>query len=229
MKTIGLSLRAQRSNLMNILREIASSLACLPVGLALLAMTMLFPFSSIYANSAVQAIQSTYQSIHDLQADFIQSTYVAVLDKTIKEPGLFSMKKPGMLRIEYTGEHPKQYISDGKHLWVIDSELEQAETYKVSKNSIPKEGLELLKGFSDMDKLFDVTPFKPKKTKSGYAYLKLTPKSKNHQYNNLDCVFGADNLLKEMIIHNKSGNISTYVFNNVRVNMGLDKNLFILK
>ncbi|MBI2974378.1 MAG: outer membrane lipoprotein carrier protein LolA [Deltaproteobacteria bacterium] len=222
MKKVGLSLRAQRSNLLNILHEIASSLA-------LFSMTMLFPVSCAYANSAIQTIQSAYASITDLQADFIQSTYVAVLDKTIKEPGIFSMKKPGMLRIEYTGEHPKQYISDGKRLWIIDSELEQVETYKVSKDSVPKEGLELLKGFSDMEKLFSVEPFKPKKIKSGFAYLKLTPKSKNLQYNSLDCVFGADNLLKEMTIHNKSGNISTYVFNNIRVNVGLDNNLFILK
>src|SRR3989338_1386365 len=148
METIGLSLRAQRSNLVNNLtRWIASSLA-------LLAMTMLFSFSSIYANSAVQTIQSTYQSISDLQADFVQSTHVAILGKTVKERGIFSMKKPGQLRIEYKGEHPRQYISDGKKLWIVDPELEQVETYKISANTVPKEALELLKGFADMEKLF---------------------------------------------------------------------------
>ena len=178
------------------------------------------------ANDSVAAIQSTYQSITDLKANFIQSTYVEVLDKNITEPGIFYMKKPGKLRIEYTGDHPKLYISDGKKLWIISPELQQIETYKVSNDSIPKEALEFLKGFGEMEKLFDITAWKPKKPIQGHDYLRLTPKNAAAVYKWLDCEFGSDHILKTMAIHNKSGNISTYVFNSIEVNGSLSNELF---
>lgn len=182
------------------------------------------------ANAAsVDEIQSTYSSIKDLTANFTQSTYVVVLDSTIKEPGIFMMKRPGKLFIEYTGEHPKRYISNGKKLWIIDKELEQVETHKVGGDTIPKEALEFLNGFSDMKGLFVVADRKAKDPKKGNTYLKLTPKGKSPQYKWLDCEFGPDNILKTMTIHNKSGNISTYVFNSVRLDSGLGDSIFELR
>jgi outer membrane lipoprotein carrier protein len=178
----------------------------------------------------VQAIQSTYQATKDITADFTQSTYIAVLEKTVKNTGKFMMKKPGLLRIEYTGEHPKQYISDGKKLWVIEPELHQYEVYKVGGDTIPGEALEFLKGFGEMERLFEIAPRQPASpapgNTPGNAYLRLTPKSGNAQYKWLDCEFGADNILRSIAIHNKSGNISTYVFSNIKSNTGLDDKLF---
>jgi chaperone LolA len=136
------------------------------------------------------------------------------------------MKRPGMLRIEYTGEQPKKYLSDGKTLWVYDKELGQLEKFKVSEDSIPKEALELLKGFANMDEIFTVEDWAPKKTVKGHTYLRLSPKSKNANYKMLECDFGEGNLLNVMTIYNKSGNISTYAFKNIRVNKGLNDALF---
>lgn len=186
----------------------------------------ILPFDILAQDSQVQAIQSTYRSTSDLTADFTQSTYVAILEKTMKEPGKFMMKKPGMLRIEYTGDHPKQYISDGKRLWVIEPGLHQYEVYKVSDGSIPSEALEFLKGFGEMERLFEIAPWQPASPVPGNAYLRLAPKDGNVQYKWLDCEFGADNILRTIAIHNKSGNISTYVFSNIKLNTGLDDKLF---
>lgn len=178
------------------------------------------------ATETVQKIQSAYRSTSDLSADFTQSTYVAILEKTMKEPGKFMMKKPGMLRIEYTGAHPKQYISDGKKLWVIEPELHQYEVYKLSDESVPSEALEFLKGFGEMERLFEIAPWQPASPVPGNTYLRLAPKDSKAQYKWLDCEFGADNILRSIAIHNKSGNISTYVFSNIKLNTGLDDKLF---
>lgn len=175
---------------------------------------------AVSAASNVSEIEAKYQSINDLQANFTQSTYIAALETKVQEPGIFSMKKPGMLRIEYTGDHPKKYISNGKKMWVIDAETKETETYDVSDDTMPKEALEFLNGFGDMEKLFTVKQEKTTKN------LILTPKAQNAQYSKLECEFGPDNLLKAMVIHNKSGNISTYVFNSIRVNTGLVDKLF---
>jgi len=180
-------------------------------------------------SSGVSAIQSTYQKIQDLQSDFTQSTYVEVLGSTIKDRGVFSMKKPGLMRIEYTGEHPKTYISNGKKLWIIDPELDQVETHTVSGETVPREALEFLKGFGNMRALFKVEPWESEHKEEGHVYLKLTPKSASAHYKWLACDFGPDNILKMMTISNKSGNLSTYIFTGIKINQGLDKGLFIYK
>lgn len=189
---------------------------------------LLFPVHS-FADPQVDAIQSTYRSIQDFQADFMQNTYVEILGSTIKETGIFMIKKPGMLRIDYTGEHPKRYLSNGKKIWIVDKDLQQVETYNVTANSIPKEALEFLKGFGDMEKLFTVSHWKVSKPIKDHTYLKLIPKSASEQYKWLDCDFGTDNLLKTMVIHNKSGNVSTYTFTNIKINTGLTNDLFVFK
>jgi len=199
--------------------------------LKLLSFTLSFCIFSfpLYASS-VQAIQSKYQSISDLQANFVQTTYVEVLEKTINDSGIFSMKKPGRLRIEYTGEHPRKYISNGKKLWVVDEELRQVETLDMSRKNIPSEALEFLNGFGDMERLFDVTTMTCRKAlPKDHICLQLTPNGRNAQHKQLHCEFGPDGILKKMEIYNKSGNVSTYVFSNVKVNSGLDDALFKIR
>lgn len=174
-------------------------------------------------------IQDKYRSINDLQAGFTQSTYVAILEKNVTESGLFAMKKPGKLRIDYTGTNPKMYISDGKKLWIVDPQLEQVEIHKVSGGSIPKEALEFLKGFGEMDKLFVVESRKVAAPKAGHTYLTLTPKNGSTIYKKLDCEFNRDNVLSTMAIHNKSGNISTYSFDSIKINSGVSDDIFVFK
>jgi len=196
---------------------------------ALLIAALLFSPGLFASDNLAKDIQEKYKAINDLSADFYQSTYVEVLGSTIKERGRFFMKKPGLLRIEYEGEYPKQYISDGKKLWVVSKELDQVEIYSVSKGSITKEGLELLKGFSTMSALFKIETMESKTPEKGHTYLKLTPKTPSPQYKWLACDFGPDNVLKTMTIYNKSGNVSTYTFANIRTNEGLDKGIFTYK
>lgn len=188
---------------------------------------LLASFKAMGSDSKFGDIEAKYRSIDDLEAKFTQTTAIEVLGKSVSETGVFMMKKTGMLRIDYNGQNPKQYISNGKKLWVIDEELKQVETYKVSSDSIPKEALEFLKGFSDMQKLFVVNGWKPKGMNHSNSYLRLVPKNGKAQYNWLDCEFGPDNLLKTMTIHNKSGNVSTYMFKDIKINTGLDDKLFV--
>ena len=194
----------------------------------LLVSCLLLPynFNGVWANDgSVSRIQSVYNSINDLKADFTQTTYVEVLETTMKDRGIFMMKRPNKLRIEYKGTQPKNYISNGKKLWVIDPTSGDVETHLVSR-SVPKEALELLSGFAEMEKLFNVSRFTPKKPQTKYTYLSLKPKAADVPYSKLDCSFGADGLLRQMTIHNKSGNVSKYVFNNIELNSGLKDGLF---
>ncbi len=170
----------------------------------------------------VEEIQTTYQNMEDLSADFTQSTKVILTGKSVSGNGKIYLKKPGMLRIEYTSPEPKYYISDGKKLWIVNLNENQAEEYALTSKAMSQEALQFLKGLGRLDREFRITELKNNDS------LTMIPRSENAPYSKLECTFGADNILKQVTIHNKSGNISTYNFSAIATNQGTDNALFSL-
>ncbi len=178
----------------------------------------------------IDAIESAYSGCMDLTADFTQTTEIALLERTVKKQGIFQFKKGGMMRIEYKGENAKHYVSDGSTLWTyIPGDESSLETFAVDDRTVPKEALSFLNGFGKLTKEFKVsnsTAFD--KIPTSGAALHLIPRKKEPQYKFLDALFGADNFLDELIVHNESGNVSRYVFTNIKKNTGLSDDRFTL-
>lgn len=177
-------------------------------------------------DKAVGDIEATYQTIDDLTADFAQKTFVAVLGKNITNPGYLKWKKPGRFFIEYTGDQPRQYISDNKKMWIYVPGDTQVEVYDVSDKTISKEALEFMRGFGNIKKNFRITEWKKK---GPATELTLVPLFSGAPYSKLKCHFNSSNLLDEVTIHNVTGNISTYKFSNIRINTALSEDLFRFK
>jgi outer membrane lipoprotein-sorting protein len=178
----------------------------------------------------IKAIESAYSGCNDLTADFTQTTDIALLDRTVKKIGVFQFKKGGMMRIEYKGKNVKNYVSDGSTLWTyIPGDETSLETFAVNDKTIPKEALSFLNGFGKLTDEFKVSPSNAfKKIPTGGIALNLVPRKKEPQYKSLDALFGADNFLAELKVDNESGNVSYYIFTNVRKNTGLSDERFTL-
>jgi len=177
-------------------------------------------------DKAVNNIESTYKAVYDMTTDFEQKSYVVILNKNVLNIGVMKWKKPGKFFIDYTGSDPKQYISNGKKIWIYVPGDTQVEVYKVSNETISKETLEFMRGFVNIKKFFNITGWKKQKS---MVELKLMPIFEGAPYSRLTCKFGSNNLLKEVTIHNITGNISTYKFNNVRINNDLPDTIFTFK
>lgn len=177
-------------------------------------------------DKAINNIESTYKAVSDLTADFTQKTYIAALEKNMFNPGVIRWKKPGKFFIEYTGEKPKQYISNNKKIWVYVPGDTQVEVYTVSDKSVSKEALEFMRGFVDIKKYYNITGWKKKGNEVDFT---LVPLFENAPYSQLKCHFGTNNLLTQVTIHNVSGNISTYNFANIRINDGISDDIFTFK
>ncbi len=176
----------------------------------------------------IDAVQGAYKGAEDISANFTQATYVKLLEKMITKKGRMYFKKGEKFRIEYVGPGEKNYVSDGTLLWVfVPNDDASLVTYEVTDETVPQEALKFLSGFGNLRKDFRVSPSKAfTDLKPGESAFYLTPKSRKAQYNALDAKFNQDGLVDAVQVHNKSGNISTYRFTDIRTSTGLAPSLF---
>lgn len=205
-----------------------------------LAAMAVFAFSgAIDAQESValaDRVQKTYEGASDLSIAFTQKTYVAVLEKEVSKKGQALFKKPGKLAIRYEGERGRNYLGDGKTLWVFESGDPQVEKIPLNEESIPAEALSFLGGLGQLKRDFAVEDVDPKKwatlkrEKGDLKWLELTPLQKRSSLQWL--VMGFDpqtSYAREVFLFTDSGNLSHYVFDKVELNQGLGDELFVYK
>ena len=167
--------------------------------------------------SEIKKVEKTYRQTETLTAEFVQSTFVPILDKTITRPGRLFYQKGGKLRIEYAGKQMTHYITDGKTLWIKNPQTNETQTVPISNGELPKEALKFLVEMENLSTYFKIAP-----QKKSY---KLTPKKKT-TYRHLIAVFGEDHYVEGLTLHTNEGNTSEYRFFNRKPNIKLSEKLF---
>lgn len=182
---------------------------------SVLGLLLAFPLSA--KADEIQLIEATYQQTKTLTAEFTQSTYVPILEKTIVRAGRLFYQNGGKLRIEYAGDPMTHYITDGRVLWIKNPKTKEIQTIPLQKGGLPKEALKFLTEMGNLSQYFKIAP-----QKKSY---KLTPKTKT-TYHHLDATFGADHFIEKLTLHTHERNTSTYQFFNRIPNKPLPKKLF---
>ena len=67
------------------------------------------------AKTLAAAVDSHYNHLHSLQAEFAEIYRGSGMDRT--ESGTLWLKKPGKMRWEYRSPREKLFVSDGKDAW----------------------------------------------------------------------------------------------------------------
>lgn len=179
----------------------------------------------VHADDPVEAIQFTYQNLTDLEARFTQQTVLEAVGKTVSNHGSLALKKPGQLRLEYRGTPQRDYVSDGRRLWVYTPGDNQYQVFPVGGAMVPREALTFLNGFGALQRTFTATTYTPDTPARGHTYLRLRPRSRAG-YRQLDCDFDPRHLLVGLTIYNMSGNRSHYRFSDVRINTDIGTERF---
>jgi outer membrane lipoprotein-sorting protein len=198
---------------------------------------LLFPLAARAAGEAsvselADRVQSLYESAQDLSMDFGQKTYVAVLEKEVSKKGSARFKKPGKMAIRYEGEGGRNYLSDGKSLWIFESGDSQVQKMSVSETDMPAEALTFLGGLGRLKQDFAVEVVDPKKWKSlkrerqDLSWMELTPLNKQSGLAWMVMGFDGGNLAREAFLSTDTGNLSHYTFDKVTLNQGLSDDLF---
>jgi len=157
---------------------------------------MLVCFSAIAEDKkSQQQLEEFLASTNTLSAHFQQKLvdeYGMLLQQST---GTLNMQRPGKFRWDYILPYPQSIISNGKKLWMYDSELEQANVrpYDQMLSSSP---VNLLDKNQKLDEEFIVysLPFE-----KDQHWIKLLPKNKESDF-------------KEMLIGMHNGKIKTMHF-----------------
>ena len=196
----------------------------------------------------VSALEKGYSSLQDVQADFVQKTVIAGVNREQKGNGELLLKKPAsataMFRFNYT--KPKQQIvSNGKQLWFYLPENKQVMVSPVADmfkggNSI---AMNYLTGLGHVSRDFNVVFAKEPQDKNGNYQLELTPKAPSAVLAKLQLTVSAvavDRFVKDgtvqdlfpvlaSVVHDAGGNQTRIEYSRIRVNKGLASSAFNFK
>ena len=182
----------------------------------------------------VQRIQKVYDQTGDLSADFAQVSTLKSLavggptggQQEQRASGRVRIKKPGMIRWDYTKPESQVLLSDGKILWRYAAAEKVA--YKDDLFSAGKTPLSFLTGTGKIDEEFKARPLSEKENVNPNLYVvELLPKEPLPAVERLSLEVDRGNYwIKKVSFWDPFGNKTTLEFSNIRFNVGLSSSLF---
>lgn len=188
-------------------------------------------------------------SIVDFQADFLQESLIASLDRAQKGKGKVSVKfhRPKTenapltkFRWEYQAPDHQEIVSDGDTMWVYLPENGQVivSDIDLSSPSRPNDPVTFLTGLGNLSRDFTVTWASPDRDADGNYILELQPRQPSAMIERMLIVVprqavrqgGADAKpvfpMLSTTVYDPSGNRTTIAFRNVLVNRGFPDSFF---
>ena len=176
----------------------------------------------------VKKVEAKYKKTADLTAEFTQTTIIKGFTKAIKSAGRVYLKRPGKLRWDYLDPTLEQIFVDNDRVQFYVPEHKQVLTGQLSKMASSQAPLHLLQGIGKLETHYLVTPTpNGEKGNGGLPLLALTPlKGGPDQPRVVVEVDAKSFLLRRVELHDVNGNISNFLFSNVRTNTGLKDDVF---
>jgi outer membrane lipoprotein carrier protein len=228
----------------------------LMIGLLLLFVPVLSPAADVRLSDVVTALETPFkyqtpaaEKIRDFQADFLQQSHIASIDRTQRGEGsvqfkfISSVKQSlAKFRWEYRKPSVQEIISDSKTLWVyipenlqvIASDLEKIDAEQ-GENPVT-----FLSGLGQLSHDFSIVWNSPRLTASGDYRLLLTPLNPSQFITQIEVVVNqsAVNIwLKQhktggifpiiaTLVIDPSGNRTAIEFKDIKINQQLSDQLF---
>jgi outer membrane lipoprotein carrier protein len=183
-------------------------------------------------HEVVKQVQSRYEKLKDLQADFSQQTRIEGFERPVRSSGKVYIKKPGKLRWDYLDPATEQIYVNADDVKIYVPEHNQVLVGKLTHMAASKAPLELLQGAARLDASFDVEPTPGKERGlGGIRRLTLIPKSKDHESTRslqriVVEVFPKTYYIRTVTLHEMGGNVATFEFSDLKANTGLGPELF---
>lgn len=181
-----------------------------------LVMTCGFFCSAVFAD--VDSLNQLLQSFQSMQANFVQSISDAKGGVSDQQSGTLIIKKPNQFRWEVTEPNAQLFISDGKTLWNVEPDLEQASRSPLTQNLSTTPLLLLSGAVSDLHKVFTVTQL-------GLGQYLLVPTDHDSLIKSVTLVFDR-NTIEKISVLNTMGQTAVVTFSQVRFNVAVPATAF---
>ncbi|MDI1362366.1 outer membrane lipoprotein chaperone LolA [Methylotenera sp.] len=189
---------------------------------ALLSCLLIVPLAA--QADGVSSLKKFYDETHAVKADFHQIVTDKQGQKIQEVYGEMQLKRPNKFRWDYHKPFEQQIISDGKQVWLYDTELAQVSVRELSK-ALGSSPAALLAGDDSLDKNFKlVNAYR----KDGLDWVSTNPKDSDTGFNKISLAFKND-VLQEMDMIDSFGHQTKILFSNVVHNPVIEPKTFLFQ
>jgi outer membrane lipoprotein carrier protein len=177
------------------------------------------------ATDLAARLQQKYDGIRDFTADFTQIYEGGVLRRKATESGKVFIKKPGRMRWNYHSPEKKEFVSDGRKIYLYVPADKQVVVSAVPAEDRATSAVLFLMGKGNLTRDFAV-----KYGEGGGPdtyVLRLDPRVRQAEYDWLQLTVDRRTLLiRELTAGDAQGGRSTFKLTNFKENPGLSDNTF---
>jgi outer membrane lipoprotein carrier protein len=188
----------------------------------LLICILVMPFAA--KADGIKSLRNFYDQTHAMRANFYQVVTDRQGRKVQEVQGEMQLKRPNKFRWDYNKPYEQQIISDGKQVWLYDTELAQVTVRELSK-ALGSSPAALLAGDDTLDKSFK---FSNVSRKDDIDWVKADSKDNESGFEKILLGFKAGEL-QEMELVDSFGLQTRIVFNDVVRNPVIDTKTFLFK
>lgn len=183
-------------------------------------------------NDIVAKIQTTYEKINDLQADFVQTVQFVDFDVPYTSKGKLFVKK-GKMRWDYQEPSKQQIFVDGERFVYYVPEHKQVIRSRVGGQSDSHLPLRLLSGAGRLDQDFQISFEEGSSALQKTIVLRLVPKKGMALTKIAITVTPSPQIeglmIQKVALYEANGNVSTSSFEGIQINKGVSDDLFAFK
>lgn len=206
---------------MNMIKKIQNM--HMPVVKRLLILTSLFFAQTVLADG-MSSVKMFYEKTQSVRANFHQVVTDRQARKVQEVDGTMELKRPNKFRWDYSKPYEQQIISDGKQVWLYDTELAQVTVREIGK-ALGSSPAALLAGGKAIEESFTLANAP---SDDGLSWVSAHPKDKESGFEKILLGFKGDKI-QEMSLLDSFGHYTKIVFSKVEVNPALDDKTFLFK
>ncbi len=161
--------------------------------------------------------------VDDFTADLIQEKRISLLEKDIISHGVIAFKRPDKVLIELFDPDPCLMVVDGNSLWLYFKRERVAQRYHVGNNPMLKRYLMIL----DNPLRGEWGEYTSIRREGGFVVLDVTPGEAEAIFSKITLwVSNKSWLIKKLALYEKSGDLTTLSYENIRLNTGIPDSHF---
>ncbi|MES2013147.1 MAG: outer membrane lipoprotein chaperone LolA [Pseudomonadota bacterium] len=172
----------------------------------------------------ISSLKKFYAETRSMRADFYQIVTDKQGRKVQEVYGQMQLQRPNKFRWDYNKPFEQQIISDGKQVWLYDTELAQVTVRELGK-ALGSSPAALLAGEDGLDKNFKLTNAY---RKDNMDWVSTNPVDSDVGFNKISLGFKADKL-QEMDLVDSFGHETRIVFSKIEQNTVFDGKTFLFK
>lgn len=187
----------------------------------LLSLVTLMFVMPAHAGKARELLEEYLKNTNTIQARFQQKLLDSRGILLQQSSGTFTLKRPGKFLWDYKVPYPQQIISNGKKIWIYDTELEQV-LIKDYKHILTGAPVILLDQYKDLDIDFIVDD---NGLINGQYWVTLTPKTSENEFKKI-IVGMTDQGLRTMKLQDGFEQTTIIEFERLNSNVEIDDKIF---